>query len=141
MEGVLLGSFLDDLADTLDEDALEPDDPVRQRLFPAGYQDDEAASAEFRSLTEESLRADRSERARRCSAELAEGLAELELDADAGQRWIQALNDLRLSLGTRLGITEEDDGYLDPDDPDAQRRAVYHWLTGVQDSMVRALMG
>jgi L-lysine 2,3-aminomutase len=29
---------------------------------------------------------------------------------------------------------------IDPDDPDASSRAVYLWLTAVQDSVVRVLM-
>ena len=66
-------------------------------------------------------------------------MTQVELDADGGQRWIQVLNDLRLVLGTRLGITEED-GDLDPAAPDFQQRSVYYWLTALQDSLVRALM-
>ena len=52
------------------------------------------------------------------------------------------LNDLRLALGTRLGITEDDTG--DDRSTRATRtqrpRLVYYWLTAVQDSVVRALM-
>lgn len=141
VEAVLLRSLLDDLADTLEADALEADDPVRERLFPAGYRDDDAAAAEFRSLTEQSLRSERSERARGVAARLEEpGAGPLELDGDEGERWIQVLNDLRLALGTRLAITEEDEPDFDPDEPDAQQRAVYYWLTGVQDALVGALM-
>jgi hypothetical protein len=140
VEAVLLGSLLDELADALESDALDDDDPVRQRLFPDGYRDDDDAAAEFRSLTEGSLSAERSERARDCARQLTPGVTELELDGDAGERWIQVLNDLRLALGTRLEITEEDEPEFEPDDPDAEQRAIYYWLTGMQDAVVRALM-
>jgi hypothetical protein len=140
VEAVLLRSLLDDLADTVEADALEADDPVRARLFPAGYRDDDAAAAEFRSLTEESLRSERSERARGVAARLEPDAGPWELDGDEGERWIQVLNDLRLALGTRLAITEEDEPDFDPDEPDAQQRAVYYWLTGMQDALVGALM-
>jgi len=30
---------------------------------------------------------------------------------------------------------------VDPDDPDAELRAIYHWLSAVQDSVVSELMG
>lgn len=139
VEAALLTSLFDDFVATLDTDALPPDDPVRRRLFPAAYRDDDEAEAEFRSLTETSLRTDRSERAGQCATELASS-PDVPLDDEAGQRWIKALNDLRLALGTRLGVTEDDDPEIDPDDPDAQTRAVYYWLTAVQDSLVRALM-
>jgi hypothetical protein len=75
-----------------------------------------------------------------CRADLA-GAGEVELaDPDAARRWIQLLNDLRLALGTRLGITEDDDHELDPTDVRAQPRLVYYWLTAVQDSVVQGLM-
>ncbi|MDT4934378.1 MAG: hypothetical protein QOK11_2270 [Pseudonocardiales bacterium] len=140
VETVLLGSLLDELAGALESDALDDDDPVRQRLFPDGYRGDDDAAAEFRSLTEGSLSAERSERARDCARQLTPGVTELGLDGAAGERWIQVLNDLRLALGTRLEITEEDEPEFEPDDPDAEQRAVYYWLTGMQDAVVRALM-
>jgi|BarGraNGADG00212_1021973.scaffolds.fasta_scaffold17155_3 hypothetical protein len=138
VEAAVLASMIDDLATTLEADALAPDDPVRRRLFPDGYRDDDAASAEFRALTETSLLTDRTGRARGCARQLAGGATVLELEADDGERWIQVLNDLRLALGTRLDITE-DESELDPDDPDFEQRSLYHWLTAVQDSLVRAL--
>jgi hypothetical protein len=139
VEALMLESLLDDLAVFLEPDAMDAADPVRQRLFPAAYRDAVDAEAEFRSLTESSLRTERTERARQCAGELDGSPAHIELETAGGQRWIQVLNDLRLVLGTRLGITE-DDGDLDSDAPDFQQRSVYHWLTAVQDSLVRELM-
>ena len=43
METALLGSLLDDLLDALG--TLPDDDPVRQRLFPDGYRDDDGGGA------------------------------------------------------------------------------------------------
>jgi hypothetical protein len=141
VEPVLLNTLFDDLVEILRDGAREVDhDPVQMRLFPAGYRDDEEAEDEFRSLTALSLRTERTDRARRCRAEMADEPTELELTDEDGQRWIQVLNDLRLALGTELNITEEDEPEIDLDDPQAQRRAIYYWLTGVQDSIVRTLM-
>jgi hypothetical protein len=137
-------ALLTRLFDELDELMNEPpgaDDPVQRRLFPAGYPDDDEAEAEFRSLTELTLRGERSERASRCAAELAQHHGDLEITAEAGQRWIQVLNDVRLALGTRLEVSEEDGPEIDPDDPLAPQRAIYYWLTAFQDSLVGALMG
>ena len=141
VEATVLGALLVDLADVMEADALEPDDEVRQRLFPSAYPADADAADEFKGMTENSLRIDRAQRARDCAAQLAESGADLHLDDESGDRWIRVLNDLRLTLGTRLGVTEDDmDRDTDDDDPDAQQWAVYHWLTGLQDLMVRALM-
>ena len=65
------------------------------------------------------------------------------LRADECRAWLGALNDLRLTLGTRLGLTEEDGGELflglPDDDPRRAMHLVYDWLTYHQDRLVQAL--
>ena len=51
------------------------------------------------------------------------------------------LNDLRLTFGTRLDISEDDDFDLDESDPDVQLRARLPWLTALQDALVMTVMG
>jgi hypothetical protein len=65
---------------------------------------------------------------------------EIELTPDEVQAWLGVLNDTRLVLGTRLGVTEEE-VEIDPDNPDAQAFAVYYWLTHLQGELVDALLG
>lgn len=138
VEVALLQSLLDELTVVLHAEADE-DDPVAQRLFPAAYPGNDDADAEYRSLTQESLRSERLERVSACAADLAGG-GDVELaDPEVARRWIQVLNDLRLALGTRLGVSE-DDPPVDLRDPDQQPRVVYYWLTAVQDSVVTGLM-
>lgn len=112
----------------------EPDDPVTQRLFPAAYPDDEAAEQEYRELTESSLRDERLERLAACRAELTTD-SWITMDAETGRRWIQVLNDLRLAIGTRVGITEDD---VPPVEHSV--KTLYYWLTHLQDDIVQALM-
>ena len=138
VEVALLQSLLDELTVVLHAEA-DGDDPVSQRLFPTAYPGNDDADAEYRSLTEESLRSERLDRVSACVADLAGG-GDVELaDPEVARRWIQTLNDLRLALGTRLGVSE-DDPPVDPQDPDQQPRVVYYWLTAVQDSVVTGLM-
>ncbi len=137
-ETSLLSALLDDLSEAFS--TMSAEDPVRQRLFPDGYRDDPDAASEFRQLTESALETSRVERLGQCRAELSEGRSELELDPEDTQRWLRVLNDVRLALGTRLGISE-DDADIDPNDPDAHSRVVYYWLTSLQDSLVQAAMG
>jgi len=57
--------------------------------------------------------------------------------------WITALNDVRLALGVRLEITEDEvppPGIEDPESAEAAMYATYRWLSAVQDSLVTALM-
>jgi hypothetical protein len=144
----LLRTLFADLADALR--GMGDDDPVRQRMFPAGYRDDPEAAGEYRDLTESALLEQRQERIARALTELPATAGEVTLDPDAATRWLTVLNDLRLAIGTRIGIdadTAIDDDLVDLTDPDdtpdvaADRaaRAVYVWLTALLDRLVEAV--
>ncbi|HJQ44111.1 MAG TPA: DUF2017 family protein [Jatrophihabitantaceae bacterium] len=138
-EAQLLVLMFDELSALLSDDTATNSD-VLHRLNPAAYPDDPDAEAEYRGLTESSLRGERDERIAACRAELATA-HDVELaDPDAARRWLQVLNDLRLALGTRLGVTQDDERDIDPNDPAAQPWIVYSWLTAVQDAVVHALL-
>ena len=62
------------------------------------------------------------------------------LDPDQVTAWVQAINQIRLVLGTRLDV-DEDDAEFDPDAPDAAARAVYAYLALLLDQFVDALSG
>jgi hypothetical protein len=116
-----------------------PDDAALLRLFPDAYRDDEEAAADFRRFTEAGLRRERAERARRAAATLSRVASNgrIPLDEDEAQDWLRTLNDLRLVMGTRLGVTEEPE---DLDAPDAERTVLYDWLTWLQSTLVDALL-
>lgn len=73
-----------------------------------------------------------------------EGGAVLKLTPQDSQRWLGALNDLRLAIGIRLEITDEDDTdllYRLPDeDPRKPMLMAYLWLGGLQETLVHTLM-
>ncbi|MGK5529421.1 DUF2017 domain-containing protein [Streptomyces sp. URMC 129] len=139
-----------------------PRDPALARLFPDAYgepgaeQDEETRrlSAEFRRFTETDLRGRKREDllamvrgldavASEASASGAAG-AVLTLKPDESRQWLGALNDLRLTIATRLGITDDagTDSLFDlPDsDPDKPMVMAYFWLGGLQESLVETLL-
>ncbi|MBF6171730.1 oxidative stress transcriptional regulator AosR [Nocardia blacklockiae] len=61
------------------------------------------------------------------------------LTPEQADAWLTALNDVRLALGTALGIDDDTPEQFDPDDPRAPHLDVYHWLTWMQDSLLQAL--
>jgi len=64
------------------------------------------------------------------------------LDPEEAQAWLRVLNDLRLALGTRLELTEDDhDRFrgLDENDPRYPMIVTYDWLTQLQDGLVHCL--
>ncbi|QIK08556.1 DUF2017 domain-containing protein [Streptomyces sp. ID38640] len=135
-----------------------PADPVLARFFPDAYggpdlvpdDDVRAASAEFRRYTENDLRSRKREDALaliRALDTLAPegGSAELRLKPDECRQWLGALNDLRLAIGTRLEVTDEEDGgellRLPDSDPRKPMVMAYLWLGGLQETLVESLMG
>ena len=119
-----------------------PDDPVLARLLPDAYSDDPEASAEFRRYTEESLRAAKINSAQAVLASLPAGGGEVVLSETECQHWLKALNDVRLALGVRLGITDENEDLtenLSADDPRSAYIWVYQWLAYLQDSLIESL--
>ena len=140
----------------LGDDPSRPTDPVVLRLFPDGYRDDDEAADEFRRFTERSLRESKADSAATVLASLeAVGVTDsatedvskrekirLRLKPAAAQAWLRTLTDLRLALGTRLGVEEGDEEHWDSltdGDPRRHIHDVYEWLGWVQETLVRAL--
>ncbi|MEV8587993.1 DUF2017 domain-containing protein [Streptomyces sp. NPDC051180] len=147
----------DPLAALFSEGPSEPpSDPALRRLFPDAYGDDSeelrAAASDFRRYTENDLRARKREDALvvvraldGLTAEAAgEGGAVLKLTADESRAWLGALNDLRLTIGTRLEVTDDEESeqlYRLPDsDPRKPMVMAYLWLGALQESLVTTLM-
>jgi hypothetical protein len=118
------------------------EDPVLARLLPDAYRDDPAAAGEFRKYTEPALRSAKHQAAQEMLDTLPEEGGRIQLTQDQALSWLKALNDVRLALGVRLGVTEEFEeqwGQLKPDDPQWTAFEVYAWLGAVQESLVQAL--
>jgi hypothetical protein len=112
------------------------DDPAMRRLFPNAFMDDEGASAEFDSVVRDDLLEQRLAALDTMERTLqAERLSEEELVA-----WLGAVNDLRLVLGVRLGVTEESNPEDFADDPESERAyGLYAYLSFLEEDVVRAL--
>ncbi|MER6011671.1 DUF2017 domain-containing protein [Streptomyces bluensis] len=140
-----------------------PKDPVLQRLFPDAYggpggesvppeeaEEQRQYSSEFRRFTENDLRAGKRENALAVIRSLdrlttaGDGGAVLELTPEDSRQWLGCLNDLRLAIGSRLDVTEEEDTdllYRLPDeDPRKPMVMAYLWLGGLQETLVQTLM-
>jgi hypothetical protein len=122
--------------------AQTPEDPVLARLLPDAYSDDPEAAGEFRKYTEPALRSAKYEVGKQMLDTLPEAGGRIQLSKEEALSWLKALNDVRLALGVRLGVTEEFEAEwakLKPDDPQWTAYEVYAWLGAVQESLVQAL--
>ena len=140
-ERALLASLPGELVELLDATAGDPDalknDPGLARLFPDAYSAADADLAdEYRRLMTDDLR----ERHRGALETMAAGAHAERVTADELYAWMTALGQLRLVIGTRIGVTEEmsPDDVAD-DDPSAAAFALYGYLSWLQEKAVEAL--
>ena len=130
-ERELLVNLVDQLRELLE---LTTDDPSVRRLFPTAYHDDPERDQEYQQLVRDELLERRL--AALATVEATAGAAEVDEAQLTG--WLTALNDLRLVLGTRLDVSEDQDA-IDEDDPDAPAMAVYGYLSMLLGDVVDAL--
>jgi len=119
-----------------------PDDPALARLFPDGYTDDPEASADFRRYTEPGLRSAKRDALQTALATVGEPGKRVALTPVQAEAWLRALNDTRLVLGERLGVTEDVEAVIEAlgeDDPRLALFWVYDRLTYLQETLVQAL--
>ena len=77
---------------------------------------------------------------RRTLRVIEETLDQDRLTKEEAEAWLTALNDLRLVLGTRLGVREDELlERLDPADPRAPGLGLYAYLSWLQEQLVEAL--
>ncbi len=140
-EAGIVGLLLDQLDQLLGADAGDvADDPVLARLLPEGHRGDAALAADYRELTEASLRSGKTDDLATVRATLPPDGGEVRLDLDQATAWLRTTNDLRLALGTRLDVTEDTEPPDDFADEHDHQLGVYDWLTAVQGSLVDALV-
>jgi hypothetical protein len=137
VERALLGTLVGALRAALDGDVAA--EPTLRRLFPPAYvdPDDQEAEAEYQRLMQDELLA-----SRRAALDVLEATATRDrLDEGELLSWMTALNQLRLVLGTRLDVSEDDPPFPDPDDPTAALHEVYHYLGVLLEAVLDALEG
>jgi hypothetical protein len=116
------------------QDLLDSDDPSTARVFPVAYAHDAGAEADFRELMGGQL-----------MLQHQQSLDTLAATADAstideGQihEWLDAIEVLRLVLGTQLDVSE-DLVRVDDRDPRSPQFTVYRYLSMLQEQIVDAL--
>ena len=128
-ERELLARLARELRDLVVDDQA---DPSLERLFPPASADARDA-ADFDRLVRSSLVATKTH----ALATLERTAGAERLTAQELEQWLVALNDLRLVLGTRLGVTEDLDErrYAEPG------VGLYAWLTWLQATVIEAVAG
>jgi len=125
----LIASMVDQLRELL----LVDDGSELTRLYPTAYPDDADRQADYHAVVHDQLLMARLE-----AIDVVESTIDAEeLTVDQADAWLTTVNQIRLVLGTKLDVTE-DDHTIDPDDPDASAQVVYQVLSHVLDSLTTA---
>jgi hypothetical protein len=113
-------------------------DPGVARLFPPAYPDDLLQNLDYERTAGNDLLAQRLAAIDAVAGSIdAKRLTEEQLLA-----WLSATNDLRLVLGTRLGVTEETtEANFSEDETAQQTYGLYNYLTWLVDGFVAVLSG
>jgi Domain of unknown function (DUF2017) len=137
-ERALVARLLDELRALL----TEPADPeLVRRLFPVVHPDDPEREAEYQRLMRDELVASRLEGIETVSSVLERSGRKVTLDEAQMVAFMQAVNGVRLVLGTLLDVTEDDDVIDREEVDDTPEYHLYGYLSWVLDSSVQALSG
>lgn len=112
------------------------DDPSFRRLFPTAYADDPDRQQFFDQMTRGEL-TDTRIAALTTVIDTADNES---LTGDEIESWMLATNAIRLVLGTRLDLSEDDDlDRIEPDDPNLRAYLLYGFLSDLLGSIVICL--
>jgi hypothetical protein len=134
----LLVRLLGELRDVMLSDDPRSE-PLLRRLFPPAYHlaDDAEAEAEYQRLMRQDLVASRLESIAGVEVALSSGTP---MDEGGLHGFMQALNAVRLVLGTLLDVGEHDDpSEVADDDPMVGEHHLYAFLSWILENTVQAL--
>ena len=132
-ERQVLAQVCAELRAALDDDT---DDPSFRRLFPAAY----AQDPELQQFFEQMTRGELTDTRVAALTVMADTAGNDVLTAEEIESWMLATNALRLVLGTRLDLSEDDDlDRIEPDDPNLAAYVLYGFLSELLGSIVTCL--
>jgi len=125
----LLGSLAQQLRELLMIDESED----LARLYPTAYPDDPDQDAFFQQMVHDQLLMSRLE-----GIDTVERTLKSELiTSDEADAWMGTINQLRLVIGTRLDVSENE-APIDADDPQRDHRVIYQALSHILEDLTEA---
>lgn len=120
-------------------------EPEAERLLPSASRDDPEVAASFRAMAHDELVKAKLRAIDRFGEAVGEPNHDAskrkwirDLDVEETAAWMSVLNDTRLVLGTRIGVTEDMYEELDEDLLDDPRHQMYWVLSELLGSLVQA---
>ncbi len=121
------------VSEELREVLLVNDPEATRRLYPTAYPDDDEMNAEYQEMVHDQLLMQRLDGIDELQATIDDDVITL----DTADAWMSTINQVRLVLGTRLDVSEEE-MVVDEDDPEAQGIVIYQVLSYVLEHLTEA---
>lgn len=121
------------VSEELREVLLVNEPELTRRLYPTAYPDDEQMNADYQEMVHDQLLMQRLDGIDELQATIDDDVITL----DTADAWMSTINQVRLVLGTRLDIGE-DEMDIDEDDPNAQSLVIYQVLSYVLEHLTDA---
>lgn len=141
-DAALLANIARQVAALIADRGVPGDDPVLDRLLPDAYRDAPEDAAEFRRFTETELADDKIAGALALAdafdGEVVRKHVTVRLEPPQAFGALRSLTDIRLALATRIDV-DHDGLPTATGDEVGLTFAIYNWLGGIQDSLVRAV--
>jgi len=126
--------LLERTSEELREVLLVNEPELTRRLYPTAYPDDEKLNEEYEDMVHDQLLMQRLDSIDELQATVNDEVITL----DTADAWMSTINQVRLVLGTRLDVGEDDSSQIDETDPDAQGKVIYQVLSHILEELTRA---
>ena len=123
-------SLLERVANELREVLLVNDPAATRRLYPTAYPDDDELETEYQDLVHDQLLMQRLDALDSFEATINNE----QINVDTADAWMSTINQIRLVLGTRLDVSEDESDF-DEDDPDAYSKVIYQVLSHILEEL------
>ena len=128
-----LRALLRTVTEELREVLLVNDPELTKRLYPTAYPDDEKLNSDYQEMVHDQLLMQRLDGIDELQATIDDEV----ITMDTADSWMNTINQIRLVLGTKLDVTE-DDHEIDEEDPEARSRLIYQVLSHILEELTRA---
>ncbi len=126
-------ALIKQVAEELREVLLVEDPELTRRLYPTAYPDDDALEDGYQEVVHDQLLMQRLDGIDQLQA----SIDDEEISLDTADAWMNTINQIRLVLGTKLDVGEEQVD-IDQDDPESTSYVIYQVLSHILEELTSA---
>ncbi len=126
-------ALIKQVTEELREVLLVEDPELTKRLYPTAYPDDEVLEDGYQEIVHDQLLMQRLDGIDQLQA----SIDDEEISVETADAWMNTINQIRLVLGTKLDVGEEQ-VEIDQEDPEATSMVIYQVLSHILEELTSA---